>query len=197
MNVALFKPNSKNTGSLGDFRISQKGSEEPIFYLRLTAQASWDDNKRLGTFSENIKNPSKTVSVKFNEFELGEILNAFDRDSAWSSFHDFNDKLSISLKPWQKTVGKGDNARQYTAFGLSITRNGSDTFKLPIEPGEAVRLRGLVKTYYEWLDEARRVKFLAYEPRPQRGNPSAAPSQAQKEVEPAKEEPSTTDEPDF
>jgi len=163
MNVSIFKPNSKSTGAAGHFQIGQKGDEEPTFFLRVTQQHSWDDARKTGSFSGNTKEPSKNVVIKFNEFELGEIVNAFRNKSAWSSYHDFNDvKISITLSPWQKKVGKGDNVREYTAFGLSITRNGVDKFKLPIEPGEGVRLESLVNTFYAYIDEARRIKNLSF-----------------------------------
>jgi len=195
MKVTIFKPNSKTTGALGEFNISQKGDEEPIFYLKLVSQHSWDETKRTGSFAESIKNPSKVISLKFNEFELGEIVNAFNRQSIWTTFHDFNDKVGISLKPWQKKTGKGENAREYTAFGISVTRNGADTFKLPLEPGEAARLTALINTYYAWLDEARRIKYLKFV--------SKSPASSSKAVsEPTVSEPDVpnvpaTDEPDF
>ena len=35
------------------------------------------------------------------------------------------------------------------AFGISITRNGSDTFKIPIEPGEIEVVKNLLSKIIE------------------------------------------------
>jgi len=76
MNLQIYKPNSKNTGCAISFQISQKPDQEPQFYVNCIAQHSWDDQKKTGSFAESRNNPSKTIAIKFNEFELGEIINA-------------------------------------------------------------------------------------------------------------------------
>jgi len=156
MNLQLYKPNSKNTGCAISFQIGQKPNQEPQFYVNCIAQHSWDDSKRSGSFSGSRNDPSKTVAVKFNEFELGEIINTFQTKTAYSTYHSNESvKTQIRLSTYEKTRGSGDFSVKVTAFGLTIIRNGSDTFKVPIEPGEAVRITAYINKYFEILDEYR------------------------------------------
>lgn len=159
MNLQLYKPNSKNTGCAISFQISQKGDGEPQFYVNCIAQHSWDDKKKTGSFSGSRNDPSKTVALKFNEFELGELINSFNREVPYSAFHTSEStKTQIRLTTYEKTRGSGDFAVKVKAFGLTIIRNGSDTFKVPIEPGEAVRLERFIETYFSLLDVFRGEK---------------------------------------
>jgi len=129
--ISIYKPNKKNEGCACSFSLGFDGR----IYLNAVQQVSWDDTKRTGSFADNAKNKDKSISVKFNEFEAGGIVNAIDSYIEYSTFHSFDDnKTQISLKPWEKSDGT-------RAFGLRITRNSTDVFKLPIEPGEAVVIR--------------------------------------------------------
>lgn len=106
-------------------------------YLNAIQQASWDDKNRSGSFQENAKSKDKSISVKLNEFEAGGIIHAIDSMSDWSAYHSFEDnKTQISLKVWEKK-DKDKKPTGERAFGLSITRNSVDTFKLPVELSEA------------------------------------------------------------
>lgn len=157
MNLSIYKPNSKNLGCAASFQIAQKDGAEPVFYVNFIAQHSWNDQKKTGSFSESRNDPSKTASLKFNEFELGEIINAFNQKVTYSTYHtNDTNKTSIRFSPFEKSKGQGENAVKYTAFGFSVTRNGSDTFKLPMEPGECVRLVAFINKYYSLLDDVRK-----------------------------------------
>lgn len=158
MNLQIYKPNSKNTGCAISFQISQKPNAEPQFYVNCIAQHSWNDQTKTGSFAESRNNPSKTIAIKFNEFELGEFINAFQKEIAYSTFHSSeSNKTQIKLAPYEKTKGSGEYAVKYTAFGLSFTRNGADTFKVPLEPGEAVRLVSFINKFYSLLDDSRKL----------------------------------------
>lgn len=157
MNLQIYKPNSKNTGCAISFQISQKPDQEPQFYVNCIAQHSWDDQKKTGSFAESRNNPSKTIAIKFNEFELGEIINAIQSKSSYSAFHSSeSNKTQIKISPYEKTKGTGEYAVKYIAFGLSFVRNGSDTFKVPLEPGEAIRLIAFINKFYSLLDDSRK-----------------------------------------
>jgi hypothetical protein len=157
MNLQIYKPNSKNTGCAASFQISQKPGQEPQCYVNCIAQHSWDDQKKNGSFAESRNNPSKTIAVKFNEFELGEFINAFQQKTAYSTFHSSEaSKTQIKISPYEKTKGTGEYAVKYTAFGFSLTRNGSDAFKIPLEPGEFVRLNAFINKFFSLLDEFRK-----------------------------------------
>jgi len=156
MNLKLYKPNPKNTGCAMSFQISQKENQEPQFFANCILQHSWNSKNRTGSFTENKNDPSKKVALKFNEFELGEFINTFTNHSPYSTFHsNESTKTQIRLTTYEKNRGTGDYAVKVTAFGLTIVRNGSDTFKIPIDPGEAVRLISFIKNYFNLLDSYR------------------------------------------
>jgi len=158
MNLQIYKPNPKNQGCAISFQISQKPNSEPQFYVNCIAQHSWNDQTKTGSFAESRNNPSKTIAIKFNEFELGEMINAFQQKTSYSAFHSSeSNKTQIKLAPYEKTKGTGEYAVKYTAFGLSFTRNGADTFKVPLEPGEAVRLIAFINKFYSVLDDSRKL----------------------------------------
>jgi hypothetical protein len=177
MNLQIYKPNSKNTGCAISFQISQKPNSDPQFYINCIAQHSWNDQTKTGSFAESRNNPSKTIAVKFNEFELGEIVNAFQQKSTYSSFHSSeSNKTQIKLAPYEKTKGTGEYAVKYTAFGLSFTRNGADSFKVPLEPGEAVRLISFINHFFTILDNSRKIPAKTEQAAPTKRDSVPAPA---------------------
>ena len=115
---------------------------------------------RQRSFVQNREDPDKNISFKLNEFELGEILSAFEGRYAWNAFHSFNDnKTIIKLAPWDKkrTIKTKDGDESFTvpAFGFSVTRNGNQNFRLPVEPGEVEALKRLIYKYFDILFQNR------------------------------------------
>lgn len=191
MNLQIYKPNSKNTGCAISFQISQKPNSEPQFYVNCIAQHSWNDQTKTGSFAESRNNPSKTIAVKFNEFELGEMINAFQRNTTYSAFHSSeSNKTQIKLSPYEKTKGTGEYAVKYIAYGLSFTRNGADSFKVPLEPGEAVRLIAFINKFYSLLDDSRKLPTKTEQASPAKREPAPEPAPAPK---PKKAEPVAAD----
>ena len=191
MNLQIYKPNPKNQGCAISFQISQKPNSEPQFYVNCIAQHSWNDQTKTGSFAESRNNPSKTIAIKFNEFELGEMINAFQQKTSYSTFHSSeSNKTQIKLAPYEKTKGTGEYAVKYTAFGLSFTRNGADTFKVPLEPGEAVRLIAFINKFYSLLDDSRKLPAKTEQTPAPSVKREAAPEVAPK---PKKQEPVATD----
>ena len=78
MQYNLYKPNTKNTGCAFSFKIITKDKEgnpsKPTFLIQAIKQASWDSNKRTGSFSANAKDPEKNIYCKINENEAGDSL---------------------------------------------------------------------------------------------------------------------------
>ena len=88
--IQLYKPNSKNTGNAFGFRLGVQGkSEEPCLYMTAIQQHSWNQKTRSGSFSGNSKNPEKSLSVKFNESELGGFIYAIENYDKYNVFHSF------------------------------------------------------------------------------------------------------------
>jgi len=140
MSLSIYKPNAKNTGCGFSFQCGKDAkSGNPSLYIKAIHQHSWDDKKKKGFFQQNVGDPDKNITVKFNEYEVGEMLHAFARRSEYSTFHSFGeDKTSIKLVPWDKKVQDSTNPRP--CFGLSFTRNGNQSFKISLEPGEIMAL---------------------------------------------------------
>ena len=155
MSLALYKPNAKNTGCAFSFRIGINKKLEPTLYVSAIQQFSWDSQKRSGNFSGNREDTDKNISVKFNEFEVGGIISAFSRRMEYSTFHSFEEnKTSIKFTPWDKPIK--DSSDKAAAFGLVFTRNGNQTFRLPLEPGEVETLSEFLRFFLHELYRHRR-----------------------------------------
>ena len=133
--INFYKPNSKNTGNAFGFRLGIQGkSEEPCLYMTAVKQHSWDSNKKRGSFSGNSKDPEKSVSVKFNESELGGFIYAIENYEKFSTFHSYEDNsTSISLNPYTKNDGT-------KAYSFSVSRNSANKFGVGLEMSEAYLL---------------------------------------------------------
>lgn len=168
MSFQVYKPNSKNTGCAFNFYIMNAGQKrEPSLFIGGIKQFSWDAKTRLGSFDQNKDKPEKNINVKFNEFEAGEILSSLKNRYEWSTIHVFEDnKTSIKFSPWDKPKEVYNNATKkkdtitIPAFGIVFTRNGSDTFRIPVEPGEVERIISLLESYLKRLDTFRFNAFV-------------------------------------
>ena len=155
MSLQIYKPNKGNTGFAFSFYMGKdKKSKMPILFLNAIAQHSWDAKKRVGSFSGNKDNPDKNLSIKFNEFEVGSIISAINNRFEWNTYHAFEEnKTQIKLAPWdkqvkitkinQQTKKPYDETQTLPAFGIVVTRNGNQTFRIALEPGEAECLKSL------------------------------------------------------
>ena len=159
MSLSIYKPNSSGTGAAFSFQVGEDArSREPTFFMKGIKQHSWDSSKKVGNFSNNKEDPTKNISVKFNESECGEIMSAIANRYEFNTFHAYEEnKTSIRISPWDKKNKKNDLV--LPAWGITVTRNGSETFKLPLDPGESLILVELIKSYLSSLFEFRQNKF--------------------------------------
>lgn len=161
MSLTLYKPNSKNSGCAFSFRIGVNKKFEPTPYVSAIQQFSWDSAKKIGSFSGNRENPDKNINVKFNEFEVGGMISAFKNRNEYSTFHSFEDnKTSIKFTPWDKQVKIQDKTVSVPAFGVVFTRNGNQTFRIPLEPGEVEALTEFFKFFLSELYKHRRKEEI-------------------------------------
>ena len=146
MIVQYYKPNSKNTGCAFSFDIGANNkNQEPCVYVRAIKQHSWNDKTRTGSFSENAKDPDKSISIKLNEIEVGGFIHAIEKYKEFSAFHSYEDnKTSISFKPYKKKDGT-------EAFSFGVTRNSANKFGIGVEMSEAYGLREFLKFYLQEL----------------------------------------------
>lgn len=147
MVVQLYKPNSYNTGCAFSFDIGtgNPSKKDPCVYVRAIKQHSWDAKKRNGSFSQNAKDPQKSISIKLNENEIGGIIFAIEKESEFSAYHSFEDnKTQISFKPYNKKDGT-------KAFSFGVTRNSTNKFGIGVEYSEAYALREFLKFFLKEL----------------------------------------------
>jgi hypothetical protein len=167
MNVAIYKPNSKNTGCAFSCRVSTQG-KSPVFYVNAIQQYSWDEKKKTGSFIKNKDSDDKNVSFKLNDFELGEILSSIASRVPWNAYHSFNDNTTqIRFTPWdkpRKIKGKDGADQSFTspAFGLSVTRNGNQNYRIALEPGEVEVLKLLIQRYFQVVFDVKAEQDEAY-----------------------------------
>lgn len=156
MSISLYKPNSKNSGCAFKFSIGTNKSKEPTIYINAIQQHSWDSTKKIGSFSGNASDPEKKISLKFNESEVGAIIHAFETRTEYSTFHSFDDnKTSIKCIPWDKETKSQGKTTIVPAFGINITRNGNQTFRIPIEPGEIKSIISFFNYFFSKLHDFR------------------------------------------
>ena len=138
MNLAFYKPNSKNTGCAFSFQLSSKG--QPTVYVNGIQQFSCNQQTKNGSFSGNQKNPEKTIAIKLNENEIGGLIHAIRTYGEWKAFHSFEEnKTQISWTRYKKKDGAD-------AFSFSVSRNGNQKFGMGVELSEAEALRVFLET---------------------------------------------------
>ncbi|NVM35101.1 MAG: hypothetical protein HWN81_05865 [Candidatus Lokiarchaeota archaeon] len=140
--INFYKPNSKNTGCAFGFRMGTQGkNQEPCIYMTAVKQFSWDANKKNGSFSGNHKDPEKSISVKFNEVEIGGFISAVENYKKFSAYHTFDDNsTSIMFSPYKKKNGD-------EAFSFTVTRNSSNKFGIGLEMSEAY----LISEFFKYV----------------------------------------------
>ena len=157
MSISIYKPNSKNTGCAFSFRYGVQKTQEPCLFINAIQQHSWNEDTKTGNFANNSQDPEKNITLKFNEFECGSLISALAGRYEYSTFHSYSDnKTTIKLSPWDKQVKISalnpstkkfeQKTQTIPAFGITVIRNGSQTFKIPIEPGEVEVLKSLLNT---------------------------------------------------
>lgn len=92
--ISFYKPNSKNTGTACSFSVNPKDGS---IWSSLIKQASWNEGKKIGSFSENQNNPNKSVKVKFSLVEAAGLLSALEKNNEFSAYHT-SDKQTTQIK---------------------------------------------------------------------------------------------------
>jgi len=138
--IQFYKPNSSNSGSAFGFRLGVNNRDSvPCLYMTAIKQHSWDSKTKNGSFANNAKNPEKSLSVKFNESEIGGFICAIETYTKFSAYHQFDDNsTSIMLSPYTKKSGD-------KAFSFGLTRNSANKFGMGLEMSEAYLLAQYLK----------------------------------------------------
>jgi hypothetical protein len=92
--ITFYKPNSKNTGTACSFSVNPK---DQSIWSSLIKQGSWNEAKKIGSFSENQSNPNKSVKLKFSLNEAAGLLDSLERNTEFSAYHT-SEKQSTQIK---------------------------------------------------------------------------------------------------
>ena len=141
--ISFYKPNSKNTGTACSFTVNSKDAS---IWGSLIKQSSWNEAKKIGSFSNNQNNPNKSVKVKFSLTEAAGLLDALERNTEFSAYHTSEKQITkIKLAPY---------IREEKQVGFSYSVNKED--KQNVENKQSY----LIGFYF---NEARLLKeFLTY-----------------------------------
>jgi hypothetical protein len=98
--ISFYKPNSKNSGTACSFTVNPKDAS---IWGSLIKQSSWNEVKKIGSFSENQNNPNKSVKVKFSLTEAAGMLDAIERNTEFSAYHTSEKQTTrIKLCPYMR-----------------------------------------------------------------------------------------------
>ena len=152
MKFTLYKPNAKNTGSAFTFDCTKDRKGKPVLFVSMILQHSWNNERKTGSFKENAKNPDKSTTIKLTDIEAGEFISSIKTRIPFLGFHKTEEKTTIiKFTPWDKNRiiknKDGQETFKSPAWGLTVTKNSSQFFKLPIEAGEAECLAVLLEGY--------------------------------------------------
>lgn len=132
---SFFKANKDVTkGSWTTLRLTKDKNSKPAFYVQIVKQHSWNESEKKGSFSENMRNQDKSISVKLSQEELAEIsMSIQDRANTNSLVHK-TDKATVQISMNHFTTER--DGKTYKGHSLSIKR-GEDIFKANFSYAEA------------------------------------------------------------
>jgi hypothetical protein len=155
--ISFYKPNNKNTGTACSFSVNPK--DESI-WSSLIKQSSWNDLKKIGSFSENQNNPNKSVKIKFSLVEAAGILNALEKNVEFSAYHTSEKQSTqIKLSPY---------IRDDKQVGFSYVVNRTDkqnsenkqTYLIGFYFNEAALLKEFIKYALNSIFENQRIENI-------------------------------------
>lgn len=109
----VYKPNKNNTGSALSLTYNQAS-----VWLSMIKQASWDSQKRTGSFKANKEDPNKTINCKVNINECASIIDAVRYNKKVELFHS-NDK-NKTIIVFEPYIKKGET--EQVGFSLRLNR---------------------------------------------------------------------------
>lgn len=134
--LSIYKPNSKNSGHAAHFTYNP---EEKCLFVNIIKQSSWNAQTKNGSFKQDLKDPTKSISAKFNAIELGKFVNSFERRVPVNLYHQSdNGSSKIYLIP--KIATHDDGSTSYY-FNFSISKSKDLNFYISLDEGETVALR--------------------------------------------------------
>ena len=132
------------TGSACQFYLNYTDGS---FFSTLIKQASWDSNKKTGSFQANKQDPSKNVIIKLSAAEVAGIIDDIERDSEFKGYHSSSQQVvQFSFSPYMRD-GK------QVGYSYSVSKQGKEdsTQKASFLIGLYFNEARLLKTHLEFL----------------------------------------------
>jgi hypothetical protein len=174
MILQIYKPNTKNTGHAMSINItrnlkvpknSPKYGELQLF-VNVLKQSGWNAETKTGSFDKSRGNEKTEVFVKFNEFEVGNIISSISRGKDLGLFHSMGqNKTQITFKRSESEWGGKKSIK--VAFG--ITKNSTQSFFVPIDEAEIKSLLICLEAYLTALYQQRIKRSLDYQQKKSNG----------------------------
>ena len=112
--IQFYKPNPRVSGTACSFWLNKDGS----VMASMIKQSSWDDKKKIGSFSKNKENPNGRVVTKLGDVEVAAIIDSIQNGREWSTYHR-SSKQSLQIK-------FGSYVRNSEQVGYSFSINKQD-----------------------------------------------------------------------
>ena len=116
--IQFYKPNPKVTGTACSFWVNRDGS----IMSSLIKQDSWNDQKRIGSFSKNKDNPNARVIIKLSRIEVAGLLDAMEREAEFKVYHD-SQKQVVQIR-FGLYLDK--NTGEKKGFSLSVNKQDKE-----------------------------------------------------------------------
>lgn len=154
--LSFFKANPSNTGTACSFWLNSKDGS---FWCSLLKQASWDNNKKRGSFAAN-RDTDKHARVKFNVTEICGFIEVIEneiqlKDAGVNGYHSSQKQVvKFSFAPITSKDGR-------KGFALSVTKEEKEDstnqvqFRIGFSKAEA-------KSLSIYFDEMVRKSFKSF-----------------------------------
>lgn len=131
MAIQFYSPNKKNTGAAA---FLSSNSKDGAMYVKFVKQNGWNEKTQNGIFAGG-----SILNVKFNIFEIGEMLHAITTQGNWSFYHKVKDSVtSGAFKYYEMAITKKDGSPG-TKVGFTFwAKSGENDYKVGLTMG-AVR----------------------------------------------------------
>jgi hypothetical protein len=94
--------------------------------VTLLKQASWDAAKHIGSFGDNVKDPTKQTSIKLSNNEVAMILNCLEQNRPMQQTHDFAGVPTLKMVNFAPWMGKDKETGADTQVGFSLRVTAMD-----------------------------------------------------------------------
>lgn len=142
--IQFYKANPKVTGSACSFKLSLK---DDCIYINFIKQATWNDEKKTGTFSSQSVNPKAVCSMKMSSTEIGDMISAMRRNAEFNCFHDSQKQITrMKFSPYLRPSKDDPNSRSQVGYSLAVNKESKEdsqdrsSFIMGFTFGESVKL---------------------------------------------------------